>query len=49
LEGQGGSGRYYDADLGPLRGFRHGKGSNFLFVDGRVASLSPATLGDYLK
>lgn len=44
-----GSGRYYDQEEGELRGFRHGRGANFLFVDGRVESLTPQTIEQYLK
>jgi general secretion pathway protein G len=49
LDQQGSDGRFYDPENGKLRGFRHGKGANFLFVDGRVSSLTPQTIEAYLK
>ncbi len=46
---QSGEGKYYDPKLGQLRGFRHGKGGNFLFVDGHVSFLTLSTIEDVLK
>jgi prepilin-type processing-associated H-X9-DG protein/prepilin-type N-terminal cleavage/methylation domain-containing protein len=49
LASQSSSGKYYDKEEGKLRGFRHGKTANFLFVDGHVASLDQDTIEPFLK
>lgn len=49
LAKQSEGGRYYDPENKNLRGFRHGKGANFLFVDGHVSMLTPQTIEDNLK
>lgn len=49
LASQNTSGKYYDKAAGKLRGFRHGKTANFLFVDGHVTSLDQETIEPFLK
>ena len=40
---------YFAAEHGQRRGLRHGRGANFLFVDGHVALHTPQSIEPFLK